>query len=120
MYPVVAILAGISIVATAACWLFDNLTEEEKKRNKRLKDEIDELKKGFNSENNNCNQNIDEIARSNFNKIKDNFLREIEFYKNEKKDIIIPDNSIDDFIHRFTININPLVYDIDNYMQNKN
>ena len=29
MYPVVAILAGISIVATAACWLFDNLTEEE-------------------------------------------------------------------------------------------
>lgn len=41
-------------------------------------------------------------------------------YKNEKKDIIIPDNSIDDFIHRFTININPLVYDIDNYMQNKN
>lgn len=87
MYPVVAILAGISIVATAACWLFDNLTEEEKKRNKRLKDEIDELKKRFNSENNNCNQNIDEIARSNFNKIKDNFLREIEFYKNEKKDI---------------------------------
>lgn len=47
MYPVVAILAGISIVATAACWLFDNLTEEEKKRNKRLKDEIDELKKGL-------------------------------------------------------------------------
>ena len=50
------------------------LTEEEKKRNKRLKDEIDELKKGFNSENNNCNQNIDEIARSNFNKINESYL----------------------------------------------
>ena len=50
------------------------------------------------------------VAKENHDKI----IR--DSFKDEKKNIIIPDNSIDDFIHRFTININPLVYDIDKYM----
>jgi hypothetical protein len=50
------------------------------------------------------------IVKDNHNEI----IRKI--YKNEENFISIPDNSIDDFIHRFTINIKPLIYDIDQYI----
>ena len=39
MFPLVAIFAGVSIAATALSWLFDNLTEEEKKRKIQLNNE---------------------------------------------------------------------------------
>ena len=43
MFPLVAIFAGISIAATAACWLFDSMTEKEKKRHDELDSELSEL-----------------------------------------------------------------------------
>lgn len=31
MFPLAAIFAGISIAATAACWLFDSMTERKRR-----------------------------------------------------------------------------------------
>ena len=38
-------------------------------------------------------------------------------YKDTNNNIIIPDNAIDDFIHRFTLNIKPLVRKVDEYLE---
>ena len=61
MFPLVAIFAGVSIAATALSWLFDNLTEEEKKRKIQLNNEISKLKSKFNLEIDKHNQNINRI-----------------------------------------------------------
>ena len=87
MFPLVAIFAGVSIAATALSWLFDNLTEEEKKRKIQLNNEISKLKSKFNLEIDKHNQNIDRIAYDNFSIIKEKFLNEVLLFKEEKKDI---------------------------------
>ena len=38
-------------------------------------------------------------------------------YKDTNNNIIIPNNTIDDFIHRFTLNIKPLVTTVDEYLE---
>ena len=87
MFPLAAIFAGISIAATAACWLFDSMTEKEKKRHDELDSELSELKNKFNLQIDSHNKNMYEIARDNFNVIKDKFLSEVAFFKEEKKNI---------------------------------
>jgi len=79
--------AVIAIGATALSWLYDNITEEEKRRQDKLNAELSELKDKFDLEINNYNQNIYEIAQTNYTIIRDKFLQQVEFYKNEKKDI---------------------------------
>ncbi|MBT5491083.1 AAA family ATPase [bacterium] len=87
MLPLVAVFAGVAIAATAASWLLDSLTEEERERQDQLNSELSELKNKFDLKINVHNQNMYEIARENYEKIKEKFLKEVEFYKNEKKDI---------------------------------
>jgi len=87
MFPLVAIFAGVAIAATAASWLLNSLTEEEKERQNQLNDELSDLKNKFNLEVDSSNKNMYEIARSNFDNIKNKFLEEVNFFKNEKKDI---------------------------------
>jgi len=74
MFPLVAIFAGVAIAATAASWLLDSLTEEEKERQNQLNNELSDLKNKFNLEVDSSNQNMYEIARSNFDNIKNKFL----------------------------------------------
>jgi len=87
MFPLVAIFAGVAIAATTASWILDGMTEKEKERQNKLNSELSELKNKFDLEINNHNQNIYELARDNYKKIKEKFLAEVEFYKKEKKDI---------------------------------
>ena len=82
-----AIFAGIAILATTASWILDGKTEKEKRRQEKLNSELSELKIQFDLKIDSHNQNMYEIARNNYNKIKEKFLIEVEFYKNEKKDI---------------------------------
>ena len=49
--------AVIAIGATALSWLYDNITEEEKRRQDKLNAELSELKDKFDLEINNYNQN---------------------------------------------------------------
>lgn len=87
MLPFIIGAAVVAIGSTALSWLYDNKTEKEKERQNELNSELSELKNKFDLEINNHNQNMDEIARNNFNVIKKKFLNEVEFFKNEKKDI---------------------------------
>jgi len=87
MLPFVAIFAGVAIAATAASWLFDTLTEEEKSKQENLKDEINNLKNRFESEMNNSNYRNNEQIKIIFNKIKETYKNEVKFFKSEKKDI---------------------------------
>ena len=87
MLPLVAVFAGVAIAATAASWLLDSLTEEERERKDQLNSELSELKNKFGLKINEHNRNKYEIARENYEKIKEKFLKEVEFYKKEKKDI---------------------------------
>ncbi|MGD9554491.1 MAG: AAA domain-containing protein [Candidatus Altimarinota bacterium] len=87
MLPVAAIFAGVAIAATALSWLYDSKTEEEKERQEELKRKLSELKNKFDLELECYNQNLDDIARNNYNKIKDMFLNEVKFFKDEKKTI---------------------------------
>jgi len=87
MLPVIAVVAGVAITATAASWIFDALTEEEKNRHHTLSSEISKLKNKFDLEINGHNENMYEIARKNYEKIKEKFLKEVAFYKEEKKGI---------------------------------
>ena len=87
MFPVVAIFAGVAIAATTASWILDGMTEKEQKRQNKLKSELSELKNKFDLEVDGHNQNMYEIARDNYNKIKNKFLNEIIFFKEDKKNI---------------------------------
>ncbi len=87
MLPLVVIVAGVSIAATAACWIMEGMTEKEKKRQNELNSELSEFKNKFDLKVDAHNQNMNEIARENFNQIKDKFLNEVAFFKDEKKDI---------------------------------
>ena len=80
-----AIFAGIAILATTVSWILDGKTEKEKRRQEKLNSELSELKIQFDLKIDSHNQNMYEIARNNYNKIKEKFLIEVEFYKNEKK-----------------------------------
>jgi superfamily I DNA and/or RNA helicase len=85
--PFVIGAAAVAIGATALSWLYDSKTEEEKKRQNELNSELSELKNKFDLEVGSHNQNMYEIAQNNFNIIKEKFLEEVSFFKNEKKDI---------------------------------
>ncbi len=87
MFPLVAIFAGVAIAATTASWILDGRTKEEKERQNELNNELSELKNKFNLEVDSHNQNMYEVAHKNFIMIKEKFLKEVRFFKNEKKDI---------------------------------
>ena len=87
MFPLVAIFAGVAIAATTASWILDGMTEKEKERQNELNNELSELKNKFDLKVDAHNQNMHEIARDNYNKIKDKFLDEVVFFKEEKKNI---------------------------------
>jgi len=87
MLPLIIGGALISLGATALSWYYDSKTKEEKERQNKLNSELSELKNKFDLEINNHNQNIYELARENYTKIKEKFLAEVEFYRQEKKDI---------------------------------
>lgn len=87
MFPLVAIFAGAVIAATTVSWILDGMTEEEIERQNELDSELSELKNKFDLEVDEHNQNMYEIAFDNYNKIKDKFLNEIAFFKEEKKNI---------------------------------
>jgi len=87
MFPLVAIFAGVAIAATTISWILDGMTEKEKERQNQLNNELSELKSKFNLEIDGHNQNMSEIARDNYHKIKEKFLNEVQFFKDEKKDI---------------------------------
>ena len=69
MFPLAAIFAGISIAATAACWLFDSMTEKEKKRHDELDSELSELKNKFNLQIDSHNKNMYERLMNGINDI---------------------------------------------------
>jgi len=81
------IFAGIAILATTLSWVFNSLTEKEKHRQQELKNEIDNLKNNFESEVNNSTYRNNEQIKIIFNQIKEKYLDEVYFFKNEKKDI---------------------------------
>ncbi|ACU89390.1 AAA domain-containing protein [Desulfomicrobium baculatum] len=87
MLPLAAILAGISITATAASWIYNNMTEKEKGRQVGLQNDLNDLKNKFDIRQNQHNENLNELARNNFNTIKRKFLEEVAFFKEEKKEI---------------------------------
>ena len=87
MIPFVIGAASITIGATILSWMYDTKTEEELKRQDDLEDEIDSLRSKFDIKVETHETNIDEIIYKNFIIIREKFLDEIDFYKNEKKDI---------------------------------
>lgn len=84
---VTAIFAGISILATTLSWVFNSLTEKEQYRQEKLKNEIDNLKDNFEKEVNNSRYRNNEQIKIIFNQIKEKYLDEVQFFKDEKKDI---------------------------------
>lgn len=87
MPPFIVAGAVIAVCATALSWLFDSKTEEESKRNKELKNNLNELKNKFNISEDTHSKNLGELACNNFNAIKTKFLDELAFFKEEKKDV---------------------------------
>ena len=87
MIPFVIGAAAIAIGATALSWMYDTKTEKELNRQDDLEDEIDSLRSKFDIKVETHGTNIHEIIYNNFTIIRKKFLDEIDFYKNEKKDI---------------------------------
>jgi len=87
MLPFFIGVATVAIGASALSWLYDNKTENEKVRQNELNSELSKLKDKFDLKVNTHNQDMDEIARNNYDKIRNKFLNEITFFRNEKKNI---------------------------------
>jgi len=87
MLPLVAIFAGVAIAATTASWILNGMTEKEKKRQDELKDELSEIQNEFERKEHQHKKEMYNIARTYYTKIRGKYLKEVEFYKNEKKNI---------------------------------
>ncbi|WP_367109150.1 AAA domain-containing protein [uncultured Psychrobacter sp.] len=82
------IVIGLSIIAvgaTVASWLFNSKTATEQARHDRLSAELSELQEKYDLELSNSNSNLHEIAKENYEKIKDKYLKEVRFFKKEKE-----------------------------------
>jgi superfamily I DNA and/or RNA helicase len=87
MLPFIIGAAVISVGASALSWLYNNETEKEQKKQDELYDEINELHSAFEREEHLHQQRMYNKAVNYYNNIREKYLDEVEFYKNEKKDI---------------------------------
>jgi len=88
MHPVFLIGAVfITVGATALSWLYDSKTEEEKTRQKDLNNDIETLKRKFAESSSNYYSRNENLINQYFNLIKERYLKEVAFFKEEKKDI---------------------------------
>ncbi|MBL0708251.1 MAG: AAA family ATPase [Sulfurimonas sp.] len=87
MIQVIIAVAGITIAANTLNWLLGELTDQERRRQKRLEDELDGFQERFNTQSRRHNNNIYEMARADFAHIKAKYMAEVQFFKNEKQEI---------------------------------
>lgn len=85
MLNIVIGLIVVTIGATVASWIFDSKTADEKVRQEVLSKELRELQEKFDLEISNNNANFYEISKNNYEKIKAKFLKEVIFFREEKK-----------------------------------
>lgn len=84
------IVIGLSIVAvgaTVASWLFNSKTATEQARHDRLSVELLELQKKYDLELSESSSNLYEIAKENYEKIKEKYLKEVMFFRKEKEGV---------------------------------
>lgn len=87
MLPLVIGAAVVSIGATAAAWLFNSMTEEEKRKHSVLEGKIASFGEKFENLVDKHNDNQEQLIYEAFLEIKQDYLDQIAFFKEEKKTI---------------------------------
>ena len=87
MVHIVIGLGVIAVGATVASWLYNSKTAREQERHARLSAELLALQEKYDLELSNSSSNLHQIAKENYEKIKDKYLKEVKFFREEKADI---------------------------------
>lgn len=87
MIPFVIGAAVVAVGASALSWLYNNKTQEEKKRQEELEDELFFVRDTFNKAEHEHNQRMFELAKKQYYRLRRRFLEEVAFFKEEKKDL---------------------------------
>jgi len=82
------IIGGIAVAAGVAAWIFNQLTDEEKEKQERLKKKLDKVKDEYYSEIDRYNKRMNRIVIEQFYELREKYLDEINFYRDEKEGII--------------------------------
>lgn len=87
MLPLIIGAAVVSIGATAAAWLFNSMTEEEKRKHTEIEGKIASFGEKFENLVNKHNDNQATLIYEAFLEIKQDYLDQILFFKKEKEPI---------------------------------
>lgn len=85
--PLIAIAAGIAISGTASAWYYNYRTREEQKQQAQLKERLRQYGDKYEDLINSHAENIRGFEREAFEKIKNDFISQIEYFRTEKAPI---------------------------------
>jgi len=120
MIPAVAIVAGVAVAAATISWVFDGMTEKEKRRKEELEDELSDLHDEFSKAEHQQYKKARARARAYYNRIKPKYLAEVEFFKNEKKSIKQDLDELSNSIEKELINESISPYKRESLLNNRN
>jgi hypothetical protein len=87
--------AVIAVAASTAAWIYDAKTEEEKRKHSELRKKREEYHKRFDHLPNDHNLKTETLRIEAFKNLKQDYLNQINFFKNEKKNIKLDLRAID-------------------------